>query len=66
MAIASRTGSTKASRVPEAIRNAISIGGDSDTLAVITGSIAEERTGEGLAETYQRFASLISPIGCAD
>jgi ADP-ribosylglycohydrolase len=55
----------------DAIRNAISIGGDSDTLAAITGSIAEARWGvpeeirrdvlklldEGLFETYQRFVS---------
>jgi ADP-ribosylglycohydrolase len=55
----------------DAIRNAISIGGDSDTLAAITGSIAEARWGVpeeirrevlkqldvGLFETYQRFLS---------
>ncbi len=53
----------------DAIRNAISIGGDSDTLAAITGSIAEAvwgvpkeieretmgRLDEALLETVQRF-----------
>ncbi len=55
----------------DAIRNAISIGGDSDTLAAITGSIAEAKWGvpEGirrealgqleneLVQTYHRFVS---------
>ena len=55
----------------DAIRNAISIGGDSDTLAAITGSIAEAKWGvpeeigsvaesridERLHETYRRFIS---------
>jgi len=55
----------------DAIRNAISIGGDSDTLAAITGSIAEaawgvpawirqeveERLDKELFETYLRFVS---------
>jgi ADP-ribosylglycohydrolase len=58
----------------DAIRNAISIGGDSDTLAAITGSIAEAKWGVpteirrealrrmdgALPETYQRFLSQIS------
>ena len=53
----------------DAIRNAISIGGDSDTLAAITGSIAEAKWGvpddireealgrldNELRETYHRF-----------
>jgi ADP-ribosylglycohydrolase len=53
----------------DAIRNAISIGGDSDTLAAITGSIAEAKWGvpewireealgrldNGLLETYHRL-----------
>jgi len=57
----------------DAIRNAISIGGDSDTLAAITGSIAEAKWGvpteirrealgrmdDALLETYQRFLSQI-------
>ena len=55
----------------DAIRNAISIGGDSDTVAAITGSMAEAKWGvpdeirrealarmdEDLVETYQRFVS---------
>jgi ADP-ribosylglycohydrolase len=55
----------------DAIRNAISIGGDSDTLAAITGSIAEAKWGvpteirreaekrldEELFDTYQTFVS---------
>ncbi len=55
----------------DAIRNAISIGGDSDTLAAITGSIAEARWGvpegirkeavkrmeEGHFNNFRRFAS---------
>ena len=58
----------------DAIRNAISIGGDSDTLAAITGSIAEAKWGvpeeirrdalgrldEGLFGTYQRFLDRTS------
>ena len=54
----------------DAIRNAISIGGDSDTLAAITGSIAEAKWGvpdpiretalgrlnDELIETYHRFS----------
>ncbi len=57
--------------VEDAIRKAISIGGDSDTLAAITGSIAEARWGvpegmrkeaekrmdEELFDAFQRFAS---------
>ena len=55
----------------DAIRNAISIGGDSDTVAAIAGSMAEAKWGvpeeirrealarmdEDLVETYQRFVS---------
>ena len=58
----------------DAIRNAISIGGDSDTLAAITGSIAEakwgvpeairiealERVDGALVETYERFLSQVA------
>ena len=58
----------------DAIRNAISIGGDSDTLAAITGSIAEAKWGvpaeirgevrqrmdENLYETFQRFVSRVT------
>jgi ADP-ribosylglycohydrolase len=58
----------------DAIRNAISIGGDSDTLAAITGSIAEAKWGvpteirreawkrmdEELFKTYQRFNGVIA------
>jgi len=58
----------------DAIRNAISIGGDSDTLAAITGSIAEAKWGvpteirreawkrmnEQLFETYQRFNGVVA------
>ena len=58
----------------DAIRNAISIGGDSDTLAAITGSIAEAKWGvpeeirwevekrldEGVFATYQRFLKRTS------
>ncbi len=61
----------EAENFEDAIRNAISIGGDSDTLAAITGSIAEakwgvptelrreamERLDEGLSAMYQRFVS---------
>jgi type I restriction enzyme M protein len=61
----------EASVFEDAIRNAISIGGDSDTLAAITGNIAAAKWGvpveirrealgrmdEGLFETYQRFLS---------
>ena len=58
----------------DAIRNAISIGGDSDTLAAITGGIAEAKWGvpkeirrEGLGrvdpalvDTYERFLSRVA------
>ena len=58
----------------DAIRNAISIGGDSDTVAAIAGSMAEAKWGvpeeirrealgrmdEDLIETYQRFVSRVS------
>ena len=58
----------------DAIRNAISIGGDSDTLAAITGSIAEARWGvpeeigrealerldDELVSTFNKFAKIIS------
>jgi ADP-ribosylglycohydrolase len=58
----------------DAIRNAISIGGDSDTVAAITGSMAEAKWGvpeeierealkrmdERLLETYQRFDNLVT------
>ena len=58
----------------DAIRNAISIGGDSDTLAAITGSIAEAKWGvperlrdealgrldEGLIEFYQQLVSRVA------
>jgi ADP-ribosylglycohydrolase len=58
----------------DAIRNAISIGGDSDTLAAITGSIAEARWGvpedirrealkrvdEALLDAYGRFSSRVA------
>ena len=58
----------------DAIRNAISIGGDSDTVAAIAGSMAEAKWGvpeeierealkrmdERLLETYQRFDNLVS------
>lgn len=57
----------------DAIRNAISLGGDSDTLAAITGSIAEAAYGipdaikdkamsfldEPLCEVYERWATYI-------
>ena len=57
----------------DAIRNAISIGGDSDTLAAICGSMAEAKWGvpewireealgrldESLRETCQRFVSRV-------
>lgn len=60
----------------DAVRNAISLGGDSDTLAAITGSIAEAAYGvpedikekalsfldEGLLEVYKRFAEYLSPV----
>ena len=58
----------------DAIRNAISIGGDSDTLAAITGSIAEAKWGlpeeirrealgrvdEALVDTYEQFLSRVT------
>ena len=58
----------------DAIRNAISIGGDSDTVAAIAGSMAEAKWGvpeeierealkrmdERLLETYQRFDNLVT------
>ena len=58
----------------DAIRNAISIGGDSDTVAAIAGSMAEAKWGvptemrrealkrmdEGLLETYQQFNKVIA------
>ena len=40
----------------DAIRNAISIGGDSDTLAAITGSIAEAKW--GVPEEIEREAQM--------
>ena len=49
----------------DAIRNAISIGGDSDTLAAITGSIAEGRWGvpEGIRrEAARRLDTDLSQI----
>ncbi len=48
----------------DAIRNAISIGGDSDTLACITGSIAEAFYG-GVPEaiTQEVYARLDAPLG---
>ena len=59
----------------DAIRNAISIGGDSDTLAAITGSIAEGKWGvpewireealgrldSELLETYRQFLNRTVP-----
>jgi len=61
----------EASDFEDAIRNAISIGGDSDTLAAITGSIAEAKWGvpekiekealgrldDGLLAVYRKFIS---------
>ncbi len=58
----------------DAIRNAISIGGDSDTLAAITGSVAEAKWGVpeeiqqealgrvdgALVDTYERFLSQLA------
>ena len=58
----------------DAIRNAISIGGDSDTLAAITGGIAEAKWGvpkeirrealgrvdPALVDTYERFLSRVA------
>ena len=46
----------------DAIRNAISLGGDSDTLAAITGSIAEAayRIPEGIAD--KALAYLAAPL----
>ena len=58
----------------DAMRNAISIGGDSDTLAAITGSIAEAKWGlpeeirrealgrvdEALVDTYEQFLSRVT------
>lgn len=60
----------------DAIRNAISLGGDSDTLAAITGSIAEAAYGvpdemkekalsflnKPLTEVYERWTKLIEQI----
>jgi ADP-ribosylglycohydrolase len=60
----------------DAIRNAISLGGDSDTLAAITGSIAEAAYGipdwiqdkalayldAPLREVYERWVTFISEV----
>ena len=43
-------------QVVDTIRNAISIGGDSDTLAAITGSIAEAKW--GVPEEIEREAQM--------
>ncbi len=42
----------------DAIRNAVSLGGDSDTLAAITGSVAEGFYGVSDAVSSQAFAYL--------
>lgn len=63
-----------------AIRNAISLGGDSDTLAAITGSIAEAAYGipdwikdkaysyldEPLKDVLRRWKQYIAPVRCAN
>ena len=63
----------------DAIRNAISLGGDSDTLAAITGSIAEAAYGipdeirdkalsyldQPLRDAYQRWEAYLAGRGAA-
>lgn len=46
----------------DAIRNAISLGGDSDTLAAITGSIAEAAYGIPAWIQEQAYAYLDKPL----
>jgi len=45
----------------DALRNAISLGGDSDTLACITGGIAEAFYGGVPKEIHERVQALLTP-----
>ena len=45
----------------DAIRNAVSLGGDSDTLACITGSIAEAYYGEVPSSIRARVQAILPP-----
>jgi ADP-ribosylglycohydrolase len=45
----------------DAIRNAISLGGDSDTLACITGGIAEALYGSVPREIHKKVKELLTP-----
>jgi ADP-ribosylglycohydrolase len=45
----------------DAVRNAVSLGGDSDTLACITGGIAEAYYGEVPMEIYSKVEEILTP-----